>query len=137
VITVLVADDEASVCSVVKMLLTRAGYTVVTCADGQAALDTLATGDFAAILTDLNLPRVHGLKVIEAARAIKPDLPIVVMSGDAGHGQSDPEEPLEQIEGLYRLPKPFKPKDLLALVGAITRPSRGNDTQRANGSSAA
>jgi two-component system chemotaxis response regulator CheY len=122
--TVLVADDEAGVCSVVKLLLARKGYTVVTCADGQAALDLLATEDFAAILTDLNLPRVHGLKVIEAARAIKPDVPIVVMSGDDGRGP-DSEAPLEQIEGLYRLPKPFKPKDLLALVGKITSPSRG------------
>ncbi|MBV9562021.1 MAG: response regulator [Bradyrhizobium sp.] len=127
-ITVLVADDEAGVCSVVKLLLARQGYTVITCSDGQAALDLLATEHFAAILTDLNLPRVHGLKVIEAARAIKPGVPIVVMSGDDSPANS--EAPLERIEGLYRLSKPFKPKDLLALIGKITSPLRDVATGR-------
>ena len=128
---ILVADDEAGVCSVIQLLLRREGYQVVTCPDGQAALDLLAAQDFAAVLTDLNLPRVHGARVIAAARAARPDLPIVVMSGDGVCG--DGEASLPRIEGLYHLPKPFKPRDLVALVGAITGRFRRAGARLADG----
>jgi DNA-binding response OmpR family regulator len=122
---ILVIDDEPAVCSVIKLLLGREGLTVVTCADGQAALDVLPTQDFAAALIDLGLEPVQGRHVIEAVRAAKPALPIVVMSGVLV-GEADdllPGLPGE-IEGLHRLPKPFKPRSLIGLVSSITTPRR-------------
>lgn len=66
---ILVADDEAGVCSVIRLVLGRAGHEVVCCGDGEAALDLLASRDFDAALIDLSLPKIHGWKVIGAARA--------------------------------------------------------------------
>jgi two-component system OmpR family response regulator len=123
--TILVIDDEPAVCSVIKLLLSREGLTVVTCADGQAALNVLATQDFAAVLIDLGLEPVQGRHVVEAVRAIKPALPIVVMSGVlVGEADDDlPGLPAE-IKGLHRLPKPFKPQSLINLVTRIMTPHR-------------
>jgi two-component system, OmpR family, response regulator len=120
---ILVADDEAGVCSVVRLVLSRDGHEVVCCGDGEAALDLLTSRDFDAALIDLSLPKIHGWKVIEAARKAKPDLPIVVMSGMilAPEESIDDAESLQvTLEGLHRLAKPFKPKDLTSLLTGIT-----------------
>jgi two-component system, OmpR family, response regulator len=120
---ILVIDDEPAVCSVIRLLLGREGLTVVTCADGQAALEVLPSQDFAAALIDLGLERVQGLHIIEAVRAAKPALPIVVMSGALAREGDDHLPGLSaEIEGLHRLPKPFKPHGLMGLMAAITRP---------------
>ncbi len=120
---ILVIDDEPAVCHVIKLLLGSAGHAVVTCADGQAALHILPSQDFAAALVDLGLQPVRGRHVIEAVRAAKPALPIVVMSGVLV-GEADDHLPglPADFEGLHRLPKPFKPQSLIGLVTAITDP---------------
>jgi two-component system, OmpR family, response regulator len=121
---ILVADDEAGVCSVIRLLLSREGHDVVCCGDGQAALDLLASRDFDVALIDLSLPKIHGWKVIQAARAAQPELPIVVMSGMILEPEDDGSDDFEGaqvlLEGLYRLAKPFKPKDLTSLTASIT-----------------
>jgi DNA-binding response OmpR family regulator len=128
---ILVVDDEPAVCSVIKLMLGREGYAVVTCADGQAALKMLPTQDFAAALIDLGLEPVQGGHIVEAVRAAKPALPIIVMSGvllaeDDDHMPGLPAG----LDGLHRLPKPFRPGNLTALVAAITSPQT-NQTETA------
>ena len=117
---ILVIDDEPAVCNVIKLLLGRAGYAVVTCAAGQTALDILPSQEFAVALIDLGLEPVQGRHVIEAVRAAKPALPIVVMSGVL-MGEADDQLPglPAEFEELHRLPKPFKPRSLIALVTTI------------------
>jgi DNA-binding response OmpR family regulator len=111
-------------------MLRREGYTVVTCADGQAALKMLPSQDFAAALIDLGLESVQGRHVVEAVRAAKPALPIVVMSGVLLAEADDHLPGLPAgLDGLYRLPKPFRPQNLMALVTAITS-SQANRTGR-------
>jgi DNA-binding response OmpR family regulator len=122
--TILVIDDEPAVCSVIKLLLDKEGLAVVTCADGQSALNALPSHDFAAALIDLGLEPVHGRHVIEAVGAARPALPIAVMSGVL-MGKADDALPglSSDLNGLHRLSKPFKPQSLIGLVTAITRPS--------------
>jgi two-component system, OmpR family, response regulator len=130
---ILVIDDEPAVCSVIKLLLGREGLTVVTCLDGPSALNALPSHDFAVALIDLGLEQVHGRHIVEALRAEKPSLPIVVMSGVLV-GEADDVLPglSPELEGLHRLAKPFKPQNLITLVAAITRPpSRQVESQRA------
>ena len=81
----LLIDDSLSVRRVVSRMLVRAGYEVVTAADGQEALDLLRLDPhFQAILTDLEMPRCNGFEVIEEVRRRGDSVPIVVMTTRAG-----------------------------------------------------
>jgi DNA-binding response OmpR family regulator len=121
--TILVVDDEPAVRSIIKLLLDREGYAVVLCADGRAALDILPNYDFATALIDLGLEPVEERHVIESIREAQPALPIVVMSGDLIRVDDDSVLGLpSHIDGLHRLPKPFKPVELIELVNALTSP---------------
>jgi two-component system, OmpR family, response regulator len=122
---ILVVDDEAGVCSVIQHLLVRQGYTVTTITDGRDALEAVAREEYAAALVDLNLAEIDGNEVMRAARAAKPDVPIVMMSGmvlESGRGAPDFLGMSVEIPGIYRLAKPFKPKELLRLIEEILPP---------------
>jgi two-component system, OmpR family, response regulator len=119
---ILVVDDEAAICRAVQHLLDRHGHSVTTCTEGLAAVELIARHDYAIAFVDLNLADVHGSQVIRAARAARPQLPIVVMSGLVAESGPSPPDFLGmsiRIGGLYRLAKPFKPKDLLDLIAEI------------------
>jgi CheY-like chemotaxis protein len=119
---ILVVDDNAAVCRTVEHLLGRYGYAVTACMEGLAAVDLIARHDFAVALIDLNLGDVHGSQMIRAARAARPHLPIVVMSGLVAESGRSPPDFLGmsiRISGLYRLAKPFRPKDLVDLIAEI------------------
>jgi two-component system, OmpR family, response regulator len=128
---ILVVDDEAAICGIVAHLLGKQGHDVTACGSGLAAVDLIAARDFAAALIDLNLADVHGSQLIRAARAMKPALPIVVMSGMVTESGRSPPDFLGmsiRIGGLYRLAKPFKPNDLTVLIAEIlASPTRPGD----------
>jgi len=119
---ILVVDDEVGVCCVIQHLLARHGYAVTAMTDGRAAMEAVACGDYAAALIDLNLADVDGNEVIRTARTAKPEMPVVMMSGmvlESGRGAPDFLGMSMKVRGIYRLAKPFKPKDLLQLIAEI------------------
>ncbi len=82
--TVLVVDDEISLRRLLKAALTAKGYTVITAANGLEAIDSLSKTDqpLAAVLLDLNMPGANGLDVAKIARIARPNLKILVLSGN-------------------------------------------------------
>ena len=62
---VLVADDEASIRTLVGRVLRRAGFEVVEAHDGQQTIEQLSAGEYDALVLDLMMPRVDGFAVIE------------------------------------------------------------------------
>jgi chemosensory pili system protein ChpA (sensor histidine kinase/response regulator) len=66
--SILLADDSLSVRKMVGQSLRRLGYNVVTAADGQEALEILQEGTFAALITDLEMPRMSGFELLEEVR---------------------------------------------------------------------
>jgi PAS domain S-box-containing protein len=81
--TVLVIDDEASVREIVGVTLEAYGYQVILAADGHLGIDLYRrhANEIKAVLTDMMMPTMQGSQVIAALHAIKPDLPIMAMSG--------------------------------------------------------
>jgi two-component system, OmpR family, response regulator len=119
---ILVVDDEVGVCCVIQHLLVRDGYAVTAVTDGRLAVDAVTRDDFAAALIDLNLADMDGNDVIRAARAARPNMPIVMMSGmvlESGRGTPDFLGLSARVVGLHRLAKPFKPRDLSQLMRDI------------------
>ncbi len=81
--TLLVIDDEASVREIVGATLEACGYQVMLAADGHLGIDLYRrhASEIKAVLTDMMMPTMQGTQVIAALHAIKPDLPIMAMSG--------------------------------------------------------
>jgi two-component system, OmpR family, response regulator len=119
---ILVVDDEIGVCCVIQHLLAKHGYAVTAMTDGRAAREAVMCGDYAAALIDLNLANIDGKEVIRAARAARPEMPIVVMSGmvlESGRGAPDVLGMSIKVSDVHCLAKPFKPRDLLQLISDI------------------
>lgn len=81
---VLVVDDEESVRLLTRALLLRAGFRVEVHANAESAarMFAAAPADFAIVLTDLSMPGRSGAELIRELRALRPELPAVLMSGD-------------------------------------------------------
>ena len=77
---VLVVDDEPAQRELVSGFLRRQGFEVTTAADGAAALDRFRAEPADAILTDQKMPGLSGLGLLEAARAIDPEVAVIVMT---------------------------------------------------------
>lgn len=80
---ILVIDDEESIRSTLEEFLAMNGYRVETAATGKEGLDRLGRDTFDLVLSDLRLPDMDGLAVIEWLRETQPALPVLVMTGHA------------------------------------------------------
>jgi two-component system, cell cycle sensor histidine kinase and response regulator CckA len=126
--TLLVVDDELAIRSVAHRVLTTAGYQVVMASNGDEAVRLLGDPDLTVdmVLTDIVMPGMTGAAFAAQARAIRPGLPILFMSGYdrpdiAGTGGIDP---FAQI-----ISKPFSRPALLAKVSQMLTAGAGADTR--------
>ena len=78
---VLVVDDEASARAAVKQLLVAQGYEVEQAMDGAAALERIAELPPDIVVTDLDMPNLNGMQLLEKLRERVPDLPVIVVTG--------------------------------------------------------
>ncbi|MCB4824113.1 response regulator [Roseicella aerolata] len=115
---ILMAEDEWLAAEVLAEGLADAGFTVLTAADGQAALELAAAGAaFDLLLTDLRMPRMDGRELIARLRAERPDLPVVVMTGFPP--PNGPEALHEGPAPLRLLTKPIEIAPLVAALKAV------------------
>jgi signal transduction histidine kinase/ActR/RegA family two-component response regulator len=114
--TVLLVDDEESVRNVAKAILKRAGLRVLTAVGGREALDLVRGkgGKVNVVLLDLVMPRMNGKEVLEALRALDPDLPVILSSGYSAEQETGAQ--LATHGPTSFLPKPYRPAELLEKV---------------------
>lgn len=112
---ILVADDEAILQRLIRRVLERAGFDTVVVGDGDAALEALGTerGRFAAVVLDVTMPPYGGEATLERMLELRPDLPVVLVSG--AEMERSLAERLDACGGRF-LPKPFAPDALLDAV---------------------
>ena len=121
----LVVDDSLSVRKHLSRLLRGAGYDVTVASDGQAALEELLVAPFDLVLTDLEMPRVHGFDLIDRIRA-EPhlrSLPVVVLSSRAGRKH---RARAEALGANAFLSKPVDRRDLLRTLARCLDHSGGS-----------
>jgi CheY-like chemotaxis protein len=83
-VTVLVVDDSLMVRRQVSAALTAAGFRIIEASDGADALVMLdANPDAALVVCDVNMPRMNGLELLEAARPLRPTLPFLMLTAEA------------------------------------------------------
>jgi excisionase family DNA binding protein len=78
---VLVADDEASIRDLLAKTLALADYDVDLAFDGRSAIERLRLMPYDLLVTDLKMPGADGLSVIREARRMKPDIPVIIITG--------------------------------------------------------
>jgi CheY-like chemotaxis protein len=113
---ILIAEDEASVRSLVMRGLEMDGHHVVETADGAEALEALrAPGGFDLLLADIKMPIMDGIALALAAARDYPELKIVLMTGYA-----DQRERASGLEGLVHgvIAKPFTLADIRFAIAA-------------------
>lgn len=82
-VCVLVVDDEATLRKNIARSLRRAGYEVITAADGAGARQALDGGGVDVLCLDIYLPDENGLELLESIRRTSTRIPTIVMSGTA------------------------------------------------------
>ena len=78
--TILVIDDKEMMRDSVAATLARKGHNVVAASTGQAALQRLGQRSFDAIITDLQMPEMDGLELLQEIRQIDEQLPVIFMT---------------------------------------------------------
>jgi two-component system nitrogen regulation response regulator GlnG len=81
---VLVVDDDPEIRQVLVETLAPHGFRVATAADGRAALAAIRAEPPAVVLLDLEMPRMGGMEVLAALQAERREIPVIVLTGDAG-----------------------------------------------------
>ena len=115
--TILVVDDELRIAEIARDYLERAGFSVVTAADGVRALEIARAEPPALVVLDLKLPRLGGLDVAQALRR-ESAVPIIMLT--ARVDEADRLRGLELGADDY-VTKPFSPRELVARVRAVLR----------------
>jgi CheY-like chemotaxis protein len=132
---ILVVDDDSAVQATIRLLLERAGHSVVVAGDGRKGLSAFETGDFDLLFLDIFMPGMDGLETMRMVHQQQPLTPIIVISGnpvmDLGSGP-DFLTMARKLGAVSSLQKPFKPAALLAAVAncleAAKRPSSSSAT---------
>jgi two-component system KDP operon response regulator KdpE len=116
-VKVLIADDDPQLVRALRITLAAHGYDVVAAPDGQAAIALAAKEHPDIVMVDLGMPRLDGIRVIEALRGWTA-VPIIVVSGRTG--SADKVEALDAGADDY-VTKPFQIDELLARLRALSR----------------
>jgi CheY-like chemotaxis protein len=115
---ILIVDDDGAVQATIRLLLERAGHSVVLANDGCKALAIVESGNFDLVFLDIFMPGMDGLETMKLIHRQQPRLPVIVISGNHAGSASGPDL-LGKASGLgavTTLRKPFKPAALLAAV---------------------
>jgi CheY-like chemotaxis protein len=108
---VLVVDDQASLLELVSMILTQTGHTVLCASSGVEALMVFSSyhSKIDLVLTDVQMPGMNGIELLNRIRALDPSISILLMSGFVPDDFEIPED-------LRLLNKPFQPGELVEAV---------------------
>ncbi len=117
---ILVVDDSATVRQQVRAALVDTGFEIVEAADGVEGFDTiLGRGDLAAVICDVNMPRMNGLQMLQmlSEKGRVPALPVVMLTTE---GQPALMQQAKAAGARGWLVKPFKPATLVATLRKLT-----------------
>lgn len=117
---ILIVDDDSAVQMTIRLLLERAGHSIVVAGDGRKGLATFETGDFDLLLLDIFMPGMDGLETMRLVHQQQPLIPIIVISGRpivlGPAAGPDYLTMATKLGAICSLQKPFKPEALLAAV---------------------
>jgi two-component system NtrC family response regulator len=111
--TILIVDDEKNYPPILSAVLEEEGYETLTANNGLAALEIIKNSDIDLVLTDMKMPLIDGIELLERIKLTDPDIPVIMMTA---HGTV--EKAVEAMQkGAYNyISKPFDNKQLVIYV---------------------
>ena len=111
--SVLVIDDESGILDTLRILLKKEGFEVSTAQGGKAGLDAIRANAPDIVLTDVRMPQVTGLDILQAVKESDPMTPVLLMTA-----QASLQSAIQAVNAgaFYYLQKPFANDELLAIL---------------------
>jgi two-component system, NtrC family, response regulator HydG len=127
--TILIADDEPAVTTPLEAVLSADGYNVVVVSDGEAALARLISDDIALVLTDLKMPGLDGMELLEALRSRELLAECIIITGEAS---VDTAVEAMRFGAYDYIEKPLTKPKLTRLKALIPKAIEKYETRRKN-----
>ncbi len=108
--SILLADDDLNLRRVLEFQLTEAGYKVSAARDGAEALEIFRSGDFDCVVTDLRMPKLSGLELLEKIKAENADVPVIVITA---FGEVETAVTAMKVGAFDYINKPFNRDEIL------------------------
>ncbi len=115
---ILVADDEQNIRKVLSATLRREGYEVLTASDGEEAIELLSSGTVQVVVTDLKMPKLDGLAVLQYAKEHHAQVPIIIITA---HGSIDNAVEALKNGALDYITKPFEQANLIQTIAKAVK----------------
>ncbi|MBA3659050.1 MAG: sigma-54-dependent Fis family transcriptional regulator [Gemmatimonadales bacterium] len=111
--SVLVVDDESGILDTLRILLRNEGFDVTTAQGGKAGLEQIRSGQYDIILSDVRMPQVTGIDILNAAREQDPMTPVILMTA-----QASLQSAISAVNSgaFYYIQKPFSNDELVAIL---------------------
>lgn len=116
---ILLIDDDTTMCGLYELILTSAGYKVVTANDGPTGLEKVGQEQFNLILLDIMMPKMNGFEVMEKLKSDPKTaiVPIVIISNFADEKYQ--RQALEKGAACYLVKSDYEPDDLVKILAGI------------------
>jgi len=124
---ILVVDDEKTVCDSIKKILSRKGYEVDNTLNADDAVQKMKDNVYDLVITDLMMPKISGMELLQIVKEHYPELEVVVVTGFAS---IDTAVEATKLGAADYLPKPFTPQELTDIIKkALERRSKGKENK--------
>jgi CheY-like chemotaxis protein len=113
---ILAVDDEPVILDSFRKILVLAGFSVDTVESGPEALTLLRMRDYDFLFTDLKMPEMNGIEVVKAAKHLRPDMDVAVITG---YGTIESAVETMQFGAVDYVQKPFTEEELVAIANRL------------------
>jgi DNA-binding NtrC family response regulator len=111
--SILLVDDDPEFRKAMKKMFEKSGYDVTVAADGQEGLDAISEKTFDLIISDLRMPNLNGMELMEELKRRKINLPVIFITA---YGEVESYMDLMNLGAFEYINKPVKGQEILAVV---------------------
>jgi len=111
---IIIIEDQEDLAALYETTLAKAGYAVIKAYTGEEGVAAFQDEGADAVVLDMTLPEMHGLQTLQELRALNPNVPVVVVTGETSE---DTRKQCERLGVQAYLSKPAHHNDLLKAIG--------------------
>lgn len=119
VLRILLVDDEAMIRRFLRHALEQSGYRVDEAESGETGLDALHAVSYDLVITDIVMPGMSGVELVETSRRTWPQIPVIVMSGGGRLGDDDHLQTALDLGAAAAVNKPFRLRELQNVIESV------------------